>query len=91
MPSEDFVLLSHSTFKPFERYSDRLLDALWHIWKIKRPIDVAAFLKRCDIPERVKAYVLEAGKLSGRTYSTHSYRLMQAAVITAVAMLDVKK
>jgi hypothetical protein len=27
MPSEDFVLLSHSTFKPFERYSDRLLVA----------------------------------------------------------------
>jgi hypothetical protein len=26
LPSEDFVLLNHSTFKPFECYSDRLLD-----------------------------------------------------------------
>ena len=25
LPSEDFVLLNHSTFKPFECYSDRLL------------------------------------------------------------------
>jgi hypothetical protein len=28
LPSEDFVLLNHSTFKPFECYSDRLLAAL---------------------------------------------------------------
>src|SRR5712671_1231409 len=27
LPSEDFVLLNHSTFKPFECYSDRLLGA----------------------------------------------------------------
>jgi len=26
LPSEDFVLLNHSTFKPFECYSDRLLE-----------------------------------------------------------------
>jgi len=25
LPDEDFALLNHSTFKPFERYSDRLL------------------------------------------------------------------
>ena len=25
LPSEDFPLLNHSIFKPFERYSDRLL------------------------------------------------------------------
>ena len=27
LPSEDFVLLNHSIFKPFECYSDRLLAA----------------------------------------------------------------
>jgi hypothetical protein len=26
LPSDDFVLLNHSIFKPFECYSDRLLD-----------------------------------------------------------------
>lgn len=68
------------------RYDSDQVRAVLEMWKISLPVDVAAFLGRCDVPEVVKNRVRLAG-LDPSKISRHpddAYRKMPARVVIEV-------
>ncbi len=77
-----------------EGYTEDQIAALCDMWILGKPIDVAAFLKRDDIPEEGKIRVCKSGQVSDRTSKSAlaaAHRRMQAAIITEVSKLDRKR
>jgi len=77
-----------------EGFTRKQMDELCNTWNLGKPIDVAAFLKRKDIPEEIKKRVYMAGRVSDRTSKpavVAAHRRMQAAIVAEVARLDMKR
>jgi hypothetical protein len=71
-------------------YDADQITAVLEMWDIYRPIDVAAFLRRLDVPEDSKDRVRVAG-LNPVPISrdpVDSYRRMQTQIVFEVVRLD---
>jgi hypothetical protein len=71
-------------------FAEDQIAGLCNMWGLGQPIDVAAFLKRQDIPKVAKDRVRKAGQTSERTHTAlgKAYHLMQVAIVIEVAKLD---